>query len=185
MGILKGWKPKTVAGKILKGAAIGIGGGALLATGVGAVVGAVGGTGLLAGAAAGVGTAVKIAKGAGAVTKTVMSKVSASAVKLVTGQTKEERAILKEAKQEARFAQGKANLIQKLIKTGLSEKAAMEKAGITETGSTYQQADKEVSSLLPEEAADKLIKPKGIDNKIVYAGLGLAALFLLPKILKR
>ena len=100
-----GWKPKTIAGKILKGAAIGIGGGALLATGVGAIVGAVGGTGLLAGAAAGLGGVVKVAKGAGTVTKSVMSKVSASAVKLVTGQSKEDREILKEAKQDSPSAQ--------------------------------------------------------------------------------
>ena len=185
MGILKNWKPKTVAGKILKGSAIGIGGGALLATGVGAVVGAVGGTGLLAGAAAGVGTAVKVVKGAGTVTKTVMSKVSASAVKLVTGQTKEEREILKEAKQDARLAQSKANLVAKLVKTGLSEAQARSKAGLSDEGSTYQQADKTVSELLPEEAAGKLIKPKGVNQNLVYAGLGLAALFILPKILKR
>lgn len=131
MGLFKNWKPKTVAGKILKGTTIGVLGVGAVATGVGAVAGAVGGAGLLAGAASGVGTLVKgVGKVAGG-GKTVLSKVSASAVKLVTGESKEERAILKEVKDQAKQAKEQNEFIQKLVKAGLSEKEAYAKLGLT------------------------------------------------------
>jgi hypothetical protein len=168
MPIFKNWKPKTVAGKVLKGAAIGIGGATLLATGVGAAAGVIGGGGLLAGAAGGVGTLVKGVKSAGGGVKTVLSKVSAGATKLLTGQSKEELAILKEAKSEAKEAKSKIDLVKKLQKTGLSEAEARIRAGLS---------------------FDQLPKVDGVETKsnnmLMYAGLGLAALFLLPKLLKR
>lgn len=162
------WKPKTVAGKILKGAAIGIGGAGLLATGIGAAVGVVGGGGLLAGAAGGVGTLVKGVKAAGGGVKTVLSKVSAGATKLLTGQSKEELAVLKEAKKEAKEAANKIDLVKKLQKTGLSETEARIRAGLT------------VSELPKLDGVET-----GSKNMLMYAGIGLAALFLLPKLLKR
>lgn len=185
MGLFSNWKPGTIAGKILKGAVIGVGGAAALASGVGAIAGAVGGAGLLAGAAGGVGSVIKAVGGG---TKTVLSKVSASAAKLITGESKEERQILREVKADAKAAQNKAEFVQKLMKAGLSEKEARIKAGLpADSGPSLVYEEKTVSELLPEEAAEKIAldRPGKINPGVIYAGLGLAALFLLPKILKR
>ena len=179
MPLFKNWKPKTVAGKILKGATIGIGAVGLAATGVGAVAGVIGGTGLLAGAAAGVGTVVKAIGGG---TKAVVSKVGGSALKLITGQSKEERQIIKEAKDEARIAKGKQDLMQKLQKLGLSQSEAASKAGILDTsvsGSVGGSPFKE--TMFPN--LQGLLKPN-VENQSNFAGTSLESVskFALPAV---
>jgi hypothetical protein len=165
------WKPKTIAGKILKGVAIGGAGVTALATGVGAVGGVIGGTGLLAGAVKGVGSVVKAVGGG---VKTVASKVSAGAVKLVTGQSKEDLQLVKEVKAETKAAAAKLDLVNRLEKAGASPEAARMKAGLSNLSIPKLEG-------LQDTPADAQKKT----NMLVYAGLGLAALFLLPKLLKR
>jgi len=175
-----GWKPKTIAGKILKGAVIAGGTALALGSGVGAIAGAVGGTGLLAGAAAGTGTVVKtlsaVGQGAGKLvggvakgTVNTLSKVGTAAVNLVTGTTQAERKQVREVKNEAKAAQDQLDQVQRLINAGADEAKARSMVGLTSTE-------------LPE--LNGKVVP-GSNNMLMYAGLTLAALFLLPKILKR
>ena len=194
---------------------------------MGAVAGAIGGAGILAGAAAGVGSVVKVAgKVGGAIgkgTKVVTSKVAASAAKLVTGQGKEERAIIAQVKDEAKEAQSKLNLAEKLQKLGKTKDEAYRLAGITsaELGPTGAVVDWNVSKILAgqtkgtsgpnaangsqfggriggsETELDYLQMQKAqfgntgstdiaaMVKKYWFVPAGLAALFLIPKIIKK
>lgn len=190
MGLFKNWKPKTKVGKVLKGVTIGATAVAAVATGVGAVAGAAGGVGLFAGAAKGLGTVVRGVKGFGGGTKTVLSKISGGAAKLLTGQSKEENEIIKQAKAEARTAAQSNNAIDKLMKLGVSENEARLKLGLpmlTDT-KTEDEGEDFLSKLRSglfgaKETETGKASPKN-EKALIYGGLGLAALFILPKILK-
>lgn len=176
-----GWKPKTIVGKILKGAVIAGGTALAVGSGVGAIAGVVGGSGLLAGAAGGAGVAVKtlsaLGQGAGKLvsgvakgTVNTLSKVGTAAVNLVTGTTKVERQQVQEVKKEAKAAQDQLDQVQRLINAGATEADARRMAGLT--------ADE-----LPE--VNGKVVPADNSKLIMYGAIGLAALFLLPKIMKR
>lgn len=189
MGLFKKWQPKTKFGKIMKGVTIGSVGVAGIATGVGAVAGAVGGVGLFAGAAKGVGTLVKAVGGG---TKVIGSKISASAVKLLTGQSKEENAIIKEVKDQAKAAAQSNDAVSKLMKLGLSEGEARAKLGLSQLSDDKQPDTDDLGfwgKLISGEnkiASDvNASAPLPKDNKmLIYGGLGMLGLLFLPKILK-
>lgn len=194
MGLFKNWKPKTKVGKVLKGVTIGATAVAAVATGVGAVAGAAGGVGLLAGAAKGLGTVVRGVKALGGGTKTVMSKISGGASKLLTGQSKEENEIIKQAKLEARTAAQSNTAVDKLMKLGVSENDARIKLGLpilldtkTEDAGTdflsKMRAGLFGGGTAGTETGTGTAKMP--DQKaLIYGGLGLAALLFLPKLLK-
>lgn len=180
MAIFKNWKPKTVLGKVTKGATIGLGATALVATGVGAVAGAVGGGGLLAGAIAGGSSVVKVAgtvaKTVGTATKTVASKVAAGAVNLVTGNNKEQQAIIKEVKKEAKDAKEKKQFADKLMKLGLSRQEAMSKAGIWE-GEELEIVLKDQPGILAK------LRSETKSTEKIETGVKKAGSFLIPALL--
>lgn len=183
-----GWKPKTIAGKILKGAVIA--GGSVLAVGAG--VGAIGG------AAAGVvkagGIFKKIGKGIGglfkkkgtaALTKnetplsgnTGIDKLKESVGNLFSGVTAEQRKLVRAAKDEVRTDQQKIKTMQKLVDAGDDPMTALSKVGL----SSDQVQE------LPDGTPLNQSSLAGIfQNKTVMIVLGiLAAIFILPKLLKR
>lgn len=190
MGLFKNWKPKTIAGKILKGTTIGVLGAATIASGVGAIGGAIGGAGLLAGAAGGVGKLVSAAGKVASGTKTVVNKVSASAVNFVTGTNKEQREVINQVKDEARNAKEQLKFVDKLKKAGLSEAEAYAKAGISYvTGGDKKTIDAGTGFIADQLVGgnQKSMGPvfdKKPDNVLIYGGLALAGLFLIPKIMK-
>lgn len=148
------WNPKTVVGKILKGA---------VTTGA-SVLGMVTGTNLLGGAARAVGAAVT--KGTQVLTKAggVLSnirvtsdKVADSAKNLVTGYTAEVNATTNAAKDQLR----------KQIGAAIGEHTVTNLDGIETT--------------VKKQALSDFLKSDGVK----YAAIGLAALFILPKILKK
>ena len=159
------WKPKTIAGKILKGAVIG--GGSLLglAAGVGAVGGVVKGTGALAG----------IGKGIGGI-KTYVDKLGKGAVNLVTGTTAQQRTLINAQKDLTREGQQKLTLVEKLVRAGATVESARAQAGLDAPELVEYEGEKVKTA----GVFDFLQSKQGL-----YIGLGLAALFLLPKILKR
>ena len=205
----KDWKPKTIAGKILKPlSAVAAVGGALVGTvaSAGAIAGVIGGGGLLAGAAAGVTTAVKVvgsvggavgtgAKAVGGGVKKVMSKLGAGAANLITGQSKENRQIIAAAKDEVKEVNQKKSLIDKLIGLGYSEKDAMAKAGIS-SGSVIDQFLNNATStdFMQQQRDDSMIigggkgslnpNPQGSFslgsmNPLLLGGLALGGILLL------
>jgi len=138
---------KTILGKILKGAAkvaLPVGGAVL---GIGAVSGIVKGIG----AGAGVGQSLKGIQKVG-------SKITQSAVNLVTGTTKNERDQVKVIKSEAKDAQDTLDQLQRLINAGASRSRAMQILGITaaELGSANSdEIDKENQTKLATETVMK------------------------------
>jgi len=185
MGLFKRWKPKTKLGKVLKGVTIGAVGAAAIATGVGAIAGAAGGIGIFAGASKGIGTLVRTIGGG---SKIVGSKISASAAKLLTGQTKEQNAIINQVKSEAKTAAQTQDAVKKLMNLGLTETIARQKLGLSALVDTVIPDTDDLGFLgkLRETfTGEQPPPPEEKDNKlIIYAGLGLLGLFLLPKILK-
>jgi len=148
---------KTIFGKILTGAA-------KVAL---PVVGAVTGIGAISGIVKGVGALQGIG-GILATGKKVIDKVGVSAVNLVTGTTQPEREQVKAQKAMTKAESDKWEQVDRLIRAGATPEAARSAVGVSEAVLTEYQG---VTS-----------KP---DNKIlIYAGLGVAALFLLPKLLK-
>lgn len=176
-----GWKPKTIAGKILKGvgiAAVGVG---AIATGVGAVGGVISGVGAAAGAAKGIGKVASFLKGAGkGVKKVVIDKVGAGAANLVTGKTKEQRQILKDVKKQARDQVQKKSFMDQLIKAGSDPVAAAQKAGIG------VEPDNEATDQEPGAVTLSSLAP-GVDNKklLIYGGIAAAALLVFTMLNKK
>jgi len=154
------WKPKTIAGKILKGAVIA--GGSLLglASGVGVIKGIASGTGIATGAAKGVESI-----------GTVADKLKNGLVRVVTGTTEEERAQINEVKAVAKKEQDKVEQMQRLINAGATEAQARNMVGIEATElKTFQ---------------GKPITEAGLfDNPVVKYGVIAAGIFFLAKILK-
>lgn len=160
------WKPKTIFGKIIKGAAVGVGSVLSLATGVGAIKGIASGAGI----ASGIIGAVK------SVPKTV-DKVAQSAINLVTGTTKDEREIIKQERQETREANRKLNVVEKLVKAGATVSEARAKLGITsEELENYDGAPVKSAGL-----SELLTTYK---TPLMIAAGVFGAIFLLPKIKK-
>lgn len=173
-----GWKPKTIAGKILKGATIA--GGSVLGLAVGtSIVGKAGG---IVKAAVNAVKNRKTAKGttvlsnAGATVtsgiKATVDKVKESAVNLVSGLTAEQREILKQERQQTRAEEQKLKLIDKLIRAGATPAEARAKAGLEpEELVTYDGAPVQSAGF-----GDLL------QNKNILIALGaIAALFMLTK----
>lgn len=172
------WKPKTIAGKLLKGAVIG--GGSILGLAVGtSVIGKVGG---VVKAAVNAVKNKSTAKGTtvlSTVGKTVTSgikgtidKVKESAVNLVSGLTSEQREILKQERQQTRAEEQKLKLIDKLINAGATPAEARAKAGL------------EPEELVSYDGAPVQSAGFGdlLQNKnIIYALGAIAALFMLSK----
>jgi len=156
------WKPKTIAGKIIKGAVIGGGSVLGLASGIGAVGGIVKGVGAVAGGKTGL-----------VAVKNVIDKVGAASTNLVTGTTKAERDIIKSFKSKTKEEKDKLDLFKKLVKAGATEAEARSAAGIkTEELQNESRKEAAVTSLLQNKT-------------ILYAAAGLLALVFLPKLLKR
>lgn len=165
MAIFPNWKPKTVAGKLIKGAVLGGGSILGLVTGLGAIGGVVKGVGVGAGIKAAAGT-----------TKTVIDKVGASAVNLITGTTAEQRQILSEYKQELKTEAQKLEFANKLVELGMSQEEARAKAGISAAETVKGESDIKPATVLSSIG----------NNKVLMWGLiGVGVLFLLSKLNKR
>jgi len=188
MGLFSGWKPKTIAGKILKGVvSIGVPVAAAV-TGVGAVAGVIGGAGALAGAA---GAAAKVAgvlkSGVTAVVKTG-GAVATRAADMVSGTTKEQREMIQDQKAETKADLTKLTTIQKLINAGATVKEAAAKVGVplAELAGLFGLPS-ESDQIMASEAVVKDTSgtvPLDKNKMIMYTGIGLAALLLLPKLMK-
>lgn len=157
---------KTIVGRILKGAAKVVLPVVGAVTGVGAISGAAKGIGALAG----VGETVKKIGGG---VKSVIDKVSASAVKVFTGANAEEWKQVRDIKARTKAETDKWEQVDRLVRAGASRAEAMLTVGVSDEGVTltdYQGLEN---------------KP-GISQKTMYiAGAALAALVFLPKLLKR
>jgi hypothetical protein len=188
------WKPKTIAGKILKGLVIG---GAAVA-GVAAVVGT-GGAASPAVALAGKGLLGKIIGGAGKVIKgvavTAVKGVSAAAkagANLVSGITAEQRGIIHTQKDETRAQMQKLTAIEKLVKAGDSVESAASKIGVplSQLKGLFgipSESEAESQTIALQETADIKIADVSsmFQNKTVLMILAVVAgLFLLPKLIK-
>ena len=156
------WNPKTIAGKIIKGTVIGSGSILGLAAGVGAVGGIVKGVGVVQGGKTGL-----------VAVKNVIDKVGAAATNLVTGTTKAERDIINTFKARTKEDKDKLELYNRLIKAGATEAEAKAAAGI------------KTDELQSEDRAAVAVTTSKQNKTILYAAVGLIALLLLPKILKR
>jgi len=184
------WKPKTIVGKILKGTIIGVGiAGA--AIGGAALLAGTGGAAAPAVVSTGGGLLSKIFKGA----KKVVDVVGTKAKDLVSGVTAEQRVLIAEQKDDQRADVQKINAIQKLIRAGATVEEAAAKVGVplimlkglfgipsdTQTQAVEISSYAKEISLQPATAGiSELFK-----NKTVLMALaGVAALFLLPKLLK-
>jgi hypothetical protein len=144
---------KTIVGKILKGAAI------------------------VGGSVIGIGAIGKVAAGitggsAAAAAARPLDKIAQSAIGLVTGTTKDERAQVKEVKAQAKAAADKLEQMDRLIKAGASPAQARAMAGVDEVElKTFE---------------GKPITGAGIEPKtLMLIGAAAVALFILPKIFKR
>lgn len=157
------WKPKTVAGKILKGAVIAGGSVLGLATGLGGVGGVIKGVGALKGASNGIAGLTR-----------VTDKVVQSAKNLVTGFNQEERKLITEVKNKTRETLNKMNLVDKLVKEGATVTEAKAKVGINDAELTEYDGKAVQSASI----GDIFKGPVG------WAALAVGALFILPKILK-
>lgn len=151
---------KTIFGKILGGAA-------KIAL---PVVGGVVGIGAIGGIVKGVG-AMKGIGGILAGGRKVIDKVGVSAVNLVTGTTQPERIQVREQKKETQAIVDAWDQVKRLVRAGATEAEAEAAVGVSKT---------------VEVSSQGVAKTK-IDTKkyLMYAGLGVAALFLLPTLLKR
>jgi len=116
------WKPKTIFGKIIKGAVVAGGSVLGLATGIGGIKGVVSGIGALKGASQGLGGLVK-----------VVDKVKEGAANLVTGTTKEERAQVNEVKKATKAATDKLEQVQRLIDARATPEQARATVGLSNT----------------------------------------------------
>jgi len=184
------WKPKTVVGKILKGVTIGagaVGAGALLIGTAGAAIPAIGGV---------------ITAGKGIVGKVLQSSmktvdaVSTKAADLVSGITKDQRALVAAEKDEADALSQKVTTVEKLIKAGSTVEKAASAVGLplSSLAGMFGLAGAGVAAGVAASGYDDAatyaagtVPITGTANSkmLTYGALGIAALFILPKILKR
>jgi len=173
------WKPKTIAGKILKGAVIA----------GGSVLGLAAGTGIVGKVISGASSVIKNIKAAKSENKgttalstvgttitsgirQVIDKVKVSAGNLVSGLTKEQRDMVKAQKEETREYQSKLKTVEKLVNAGATVAEARAQLGL---GS---------EELVEYEG--EAVKSAGIgdifqNKNFLYIAAGLAALFMLSK----
>lgn len=186
MGLFSNWKPKTIAGKILKGVVtVGVPAAATVVTG-GIAGGLITGAGALAGVVKATSKVAGVIKGG----VNVVGKVATAATNLATGTTKEQREMIQEQKQEQKADIQKLNTIEKLMNAGATVREAAAKVGVnlSELGGLFglpSESD-EIQAYASEVKAAPGVIPMSADNKklLTYAGIGLAALLLLPKIIK-
>jgi hypothetical protein len=158
------WKPKTIAGKIIKGAAIAGGSILGLAGGLGAVKGIIKGTGALSGINSGIGGI-----------RTVTDRLKESAGNLLTGTTKEQRQLINAQKAKTKAYQQQLETVEKLVNAGATPGEARAMAG-----------------LAPEELKEfdgEPIQQAGmfdfLQNKtVIYIAGALLGLFILSKLKK-
>lgn len=169
------WRPKTVFGKIIKGAVVAGGSVLGLAAGVGLVGKIAGGVAKVATASSGTGILAKIGGVAGGIRNTT-DRLKESAANLITGFTQEQRELINKAKEDARTELQKLEVVDKLTATGMDVSTARAQAGLSPEqlveykGEPVQSAG--IASFLQSKTA-------------LYAIGALAALFILPKILKK
>jgi hypothetical protein len=155
------WKPKTIFGKIVKGAAIAGGSILGLSVGVGAVSGIVKGTGALAG----------ISKSVGGI-KPLANTLKNSAAKLITGKTQEERQLINAQKELTKAEAHKLELVQDLIDAGATPESARAQVGLSEVELASYKGE-----TLNKSSFGDLLK-----NPIMLAVAGLLLAFvILPK----
>jgi len=114
---------KTILGKILAGAS-------KVVKPLAIIAGSALGLGALSGVVKGIGAVAGISKEVKGI-DSVISKVSQSAVNLVTGTTADERDQVKEVTAEAKAAQDKLDQVQRLIDAGATRAKAEQMVGIT------------------------------------------------------
>ncbi|MEA2065634.1 MAG: hypothetical protein U9O65_00805 [Thermotogota bacterium] len=184
------WAPKTVAGKILKGVVtVGVPAAAAV-TGVGAAAGAVTGAGLLGGVITAASKVKNVVKSGISGATGIVDKVATGAGNLVSGITKEQRQILKNARADIRADTQKVRLVEKLVNEGLSVKDAAARASVPlsalagmfglpavteENVQEYALADEEVSAMTTKKS----------NKGLLLAGAGALALLVLPNLFKR
>lgn len=172
------WKPKTIAGKLLKGAVLAGGSVLALATGVKlfpAVGGAIKkGVNAVKDSATKAGTTAiaQIGEQATSAIKGTIDKVTESAVNLASGKQGEQRAFYKAGKEAAQTGLKKVIDMAKLMREG---KTAEEARAIVGAG-----ADEVV------EFDGKPVKTAGVfdflqNKNVLYAGAAVLALLLLTK----
>jgi len=171
MGLFSKWKPKTIAGKILKGVVQVATPVAAIATGVGAIGGAISGAGLIGGAISGIKTTAKVAAGVVGVAKRTVSTVGSAAANLLTGQTQEQRKLVRDQKAQTRADMAKLETVDKLIKAGAKVEEAATKAGVPigSLAGMFGLPTAEEIEIMPPE-----VKPAAVNGKNV--GLLVAAL---------
>lgn len=158
-----GWKPKTIFGKILKGAAIAGGSVLGLATGLGIV-----------------GAGAKVVKGTAALTKAKgvfglrarVNAVGESARNLISGTTKQQRQLINAQKEETRENQQKLNAVEKLVRAGATPEEARAAVGIPEVQLTEFEGEP-----IQKAGISDIFKNKSV----IYIAAGLIGLFLLSK----
>lgn len=178
------WKPKTIAGKILKGAVVAGGTVLGLAAGTSIVGKLVNGAKTVLtknGATEIVKTTVEN-KGTTALMKsgnTVLGNIKQSvdqlkqnAVNLITGVNKEQRELIKAQKQESREYQQKLRTVEKLVNAGATASEARAKVGIAPEELTTYEGEKIQSSGMFDFLQNK---------NVLYILGGLAVIFLLTK----
>lgn len=126
------WKPKTIFGKIIKGA-VTVGGSVLgLAAGGTVVGGVLKGVGAVVGAVTGKGTTALSTAGNSVLSgiKNVVDKVKESAVNLVSGVTAEHRDMIKAQKELTAAEMEKLKAVEKLVNAGSTVAAARAAVGL-------------------------------------------------------
>lgn len=159
------WKPKTIAGKLLKGAVIAGGSVLGLATGVN-LVSKVGQVALKAGTGA-------LAKTGGVLSnaRLKIDRVKESAKNLLSGQTKEQREQVLKVKQDLKTEAEKLKLVEKYVAQGVDIVTARSKAGILETELNEYQGEP-----IKSAGFGDILQNKGVLMAVAAAA---AAYFLL------
>lgn len=189
MGLFSNWKPHTIAGKILKGV-VSIGSPVAAAvTGVGAVGGMIAGVGAATGVATAAKTIAKVVTGGVTATGRAVSTVAEAAANIVTGTTKDQRKMIQEQKAETKSQVQKLEVIQKLIDAGASVQDAAAKVGVplSQLAGLFglpSESDKLVADTVKEKTDNGNKNSMPIDTKklVILGAIGLAGLFLLPKL---
>lgn len=156
------WKPKTVMGKLLKGAAMAGGSVVAMYTGNKIITNILQRTGKAKGH-----TALSLKSGNSVVSLSgTLDRIKEGAARLVTGKTKELRGKVNQAREEARELIMKQKTAEKLVSLGKGAAEARALAGLD-----------------PEELPEMDGKPiKKNNNMILFGGLALGAILLLSKI---
>jgi len=187
MGLFSNWKPHTIAGKILKGV-VSIGTPVAAAvTGVGAVGGMIAGVGAATGVATAAKTIAKVVTGGAVATGRAVSTVTEAAANIVTGTTKDQRKMIQEQKAETKSQVQKLEVIQKLIDAGASVQEAAGKVGVplSQLAGLFglpSESDKLTADTVAAKTGDNGSMPIDTKKLITIGAIGLAGLFLLPKL---